>query len=125
MLTTAYYRPSQIQDAPILNYLLENSDLYPHAEERRLFYVAMTRARKKVFLMTQKERESIFVKELQERYGDQIRQAAFECPICGGKLVRRNGKFGEFYGCSNYKETGCRFTRKAKQKREAASESQN
>ncbi len=24
------------------------------------------------------------------------------CPICGGILVRRKGKFGEFYGCKNY-----------------------
>lgn len=24
------------------------------------------------------------------------------CPQCGGKLLRRKGKYGEFYGCSNY-----------------------
>lgn len=30
------------------------------------------------------------------------------CPKCGGKLVRRNGKYGSFYGCSNYPK--CRFT---------------
>lgn len=24
------------------------------------------------------------------------------CPRCGGNLVRRNGKYGSFYGCSNY-----------------------
>lgn len=31
------------------------------------------------------------------------------CPRCKGALVRRNGKFGEFYGCSNFPE--CRYTR--------------
>lgn len=30
------------------------------------------------------------------------------CPECGGKLVIRNGKFGPFYGCSNYPK--CKFT---------------
>lgn len=30
------------------------------------------------------------------------------CPKCGGKLVARNGKYGQFWGCSNYPK--CRFT---------------
>jgi hypothetical protein len=30
------------------------------------------------------------------------------CPKCGGHLVQRNGKYGTFYGCSNYPK--CRFT---------------
>ena len=30
------------------------------------------------------------------------------CPKCGGKLVERNGKYGEFLGCSNYPK--CKFT---------------
>jgi hypothetical protein len=30
------------------------------------------------------------------------------CPKCGGQLVQRNGKYGTFYGCSNYPK--CRFT---------------
>ena len=30
------------------------------------------------------------------------------CPKCGGKLVLRKGKYGRFYGCSNYPR--CRFT---------------
>ncbi|MCI8327868.1 MAG: DNA polymerase III subunit epsilon [Lachnospiraceae bacterium] len=31
------------------------------------------------------------------------------CPKCGGELKKRNGKFGEFYGCSNF--PNCRFTK--------------
>ena len=30
------------------------------------------------------------------------------CPKCGGHLIKRNGKYGTFYGCSNYPK--CRFT---------------
>ena len=32
------------------------------------------------------------------------------CPRCGGNLVLRNGKYGEFFGCSNYPK--CRFIKK-------------
>lgn len=31
------------------------------------------------------------------------------CPRCGGRLVVRNGRNGEFYGCSNY--PNCKFTK--------------
>ncbi len=31
------------------------------------------------------------------------------CPKCGGNLIERNGKYGKFYGCSNYPK--CRFTK--------------
>ena len=30
------------------------------------------------------------------------------CPNCGGKLVERMGRYGEFWGCGNYPH--CRFT---------------
>ena len=30
------------------------------------------------------------------------------CPKCGGTLVQRNGRYGSFYGCSNY--PNCKFT---------------
>jgi len=32
------------------------------------------------------------------------------CPRCGGNLVERNGKYGEFYGCENYPK--CKFIKK-------------
>ncbi len=32
------------------------------------------------------------------------------CPLCGGHLIIRNGKYGQFYGCSNYPR--CKFTHK-------------
>lgn len=33
------------------------------------------------------------------------------CPRCGGHLVKRNGRYGSFYGCSNY--PNCKFTMKS------------
>ena len=41
--------------------------------------------------------------------GKRIRVAHNRCPRCGGRLVLRDGKYGDFYGCSNYPR--CRFTR--------------
>lgn len=31
-----------------------------------------------------------------------------KCPRCGGNLILRSGRYGQFYGCSNYPQ--CRFT---------------
>lgn len=103
--------PGQIADAPILQLLLDNCDHYPFAEERRLFYVAITRARKKVWLVTLKGNESVFVKEIEEVHGEDMRKEQYTCPLCGGRLIRRSGPYGEFFGCSNYKASGCRYKR--------------
>ena len=34
------------------------------------------------------------------------------CPKCGGNLVERNGKYGEFIGCQNYPK--CKYTKNIK-----------
>lgn len=36
------------------------------------------------------------------------------CPRCGGKLVKRHGPFGDFYGCENFPTKDCRYTRNYK-----------
>ena len=104
--------PSKMQDASILRLLLDDCDDYPYAEERRLFYVAMTRAKKKAIMLTLKEKESIFARELKRKYGSELKREAFECPLCGGQIVRKTGKYGVFMGCSNYNINGCRYVRK-------------
>lgn len=104
--------PSKMQDAAILGLLLEDCEQYPYAEERRLFYVALTRARKKVFLVTIKHQESDFAMELKRIYEKELQQEQFVCPFCGGRLLKRSGPYGEFFGCTNYRTTGCRYTRK-------------
>lgn len=36
--------PSEVVDDPVLSLAMAEADPFPHAEERRLFYVALTRA---------------------------------------------------------------------------------
>lgn len=102
--------PSKIQDAPILELLLDNCDQFPYAEERRLFYVALTRAKKKAFVVTVDGQESVFAKELKNNYAEELKKERFTCPNCGGKLIKRSGAYGAFYGCANYPT--CTYTRK-------------
>lgn len=115
--------PSKIADASVLQLLLDNSDSYPYAEERRLFYVAITRAKKKVWLVTIKDNESEFVSEIELAFGAAMKREQYTCPKCGGRLIRRTGINGDFYGCSNYKSLGCRYTRNIVTKGKRSSES--
>ena len=104
--------PSKIQDTPILDLLLDNCDQYPHSEERRLFYVALTRAKKKTYIVTVNGQESQFALELRESHKIEIEREKYECPLCGGRLLKKSGPYGEFFGCSNYRITGCTYKRK-------------
>ena len=104
--------PSKIQDAPILNLLLDNCDTFEHAEERRLYYVAMTRAKEKtVMIAPPTHKQSVFIGELKREYGEAFTQYK-TCPLCGGKLIMRSGPYGNFYGCENYKNKDCRYKEK-------------
>lgn len=58
-----YGFPSQINDDPVLNYVLTKSDQYPYGEERRLFYVAITRAKIMTMVLYDKRFPSVFVDE--------------------------------------------------------------
>lgn len=44
--------PSLIQDHYIYNILKRNSETFPFAEERRLMYVAITRAEKNIYFVS-------------------------------------------------------------------------
>ena len=105
--------PSKVQNPPLIELLLEQADRFPDAEERRLFYVALTRARKRAYLVTAGRRISSFAKELIAQYGEEMKREAWSCPLCGGQLRKIEGQYGVFYGCSNYRTTGCRYKRKA------------
>ena len=50
--------------------------------------------------------------EIKNQHIEQIHniQAGLICPYCGKELIKRNGKYGEFYGCSGYPK--CRYTKK-------------
>ena len=103
--------PSKMINAPLLELLLVECDPYPFAEERRLFYVAITRAKKHVFLLTEKGNESAFILELRKRYEEKLQEDVSVCPLCGGALIKRMGPHGVFFGCSNYYTNGCTYTR--------------
>ncbi|WP_316831822.1 UvrD-helicase domain-containing protein [Pedobacter aquatilis] len=59
-----YGFPSQMADDPILGNLLYEGERFENAEERRLFYVALTRARHQVFLLFNPNNRSKFIEEL-------------------------------------------------------------
>lgn len=58
-----YGFPSLVSDDPVLNYVLTKSDRFPFGEERRLFYVAITRAKIKTLVLYDKRFPSVFVDE--------------------------------------------------------------
>lgn len=101
--------PNTRYDDPVLTLAMPEGDHFPHAEERRLFYVAMTRARRSVAMFTVKGRYSVFLEELLHEGALSIIDAqgkAVEesrCPACRqGAIVLRKGPHGSFHACSNY-----------------------
>lgn len=99
--------PSQIEDDPVLQIPMPAPDPFPMAEERRLFYVALTRARRQVRIYTTNTKPSRFLVELADK-GD-VKIEAMDgdppepCPRCkNGVLTIRNGTYGKFRSCSTW-----------------------
>lgn len=105
--------PSQVFDDPVLQLVMSADDIFELAEERRLFYVALTRARKGVVLIAPVEKPSAFVLELLNNplvrvLGTDGKRPRL-CPNCRTGLIQpRFGANGDFFGCSNFPK--CRFT---------------
>lgn len=104
-----YGFPNKLTGDPIISLLLSAPEACRFAEERRLFYVALTRTRNKVYLLTP-ENESLFTKEIKQysnyliqgRYGE---SELVNCPWCktGRLIIRQNSQTGKsFVGCSHY-----------------------
>jgi DNA helicase-4 len=96
--------PSTIEDDPILEMIMPRNDQYEFAEERRLFYVAMTRARKECHLITPASQPSLFAVELKNddigvTYGkhDFLIQ---RCPVCSSGILTISNFDGGSH-CSN------------------------
>lgn len=66
--------PNKVKDNEILKYVNNYKEHFPYEEERRLFYVALTRCKKKVYLFVYRENESIFIKEMKRYKNVQIRE---------------------------------------------------
>lgn len=96
-----YGFPSQIQEDPVLKYVVKDDHSMDYAEERRLFYVALTRTKNRVYIITPEQHPSQFVTELLQDYllvrldGKLNEKPAANldliqrCPICGYPLQLR------------------------------------
>ena len=96
--------PSTIEDDPVMRLVMPEKDLHQHGEERRLFYVAVTRARRETHLISPVSAPSLFTLEmLRDGLGIHVgldNSKNRQCPSClsGRILVSANG--GGSY-CSN------------------------
>jgi DNA helicase IV len=111
-----YGFPSEIPPSDVLEWLLPPCEDFPYAEERRLFYVALTRARHRAYVVYNPFTCSSFVAELLahpeqypvciDEFGDNevLRNIVrVPCPSCStGILIPRNGEHRPFVGCSHY-----------------------
>ncbi len=101
--------PSTRADDPALTLAMPSGDTFPLGEERRLFYVALTRARRSVAMFTVQGKRSPFLEELVRDGAVEITGMTGEvveerrCHVCDtGVFVERNGKHGVFWSCSGY-----------------------
>jgi len=101
--------PNKMNDDPMLSLLLSDYEEYRFAEERRLFYVALTRTKNKVILMLPID-ASLFAEEIIidndlifSTNNDKLSKT--KCPYCktGHLLIRQqSASNNQFLGCSNY-----------------------
>ncbi|WP_260688473.1 UvrD-helicase domain-containing protein [Rhizobium leguminosarum] len=90
--------PSEIVDDPLLSLVSPEEEAFENAEERRLMYVAMTRARRTLTIIASNSRPSAFVTELKKdpAYGigtaPGVGEEPHACRECGGRLLRTRGR---------------------------------
>lgn len=112
--------PSQISDSPVLRYVLSEPDAYAFSEERRVFYVGITRAKKHTWVLYDMNNPSPFVKEFVKTLAPEKDPSAEIpetelCPKCHCGRIRVvkkgravNGNPFTTYACSNEKY-GCDY----------------
>jgi DNA helicase-4 len=105
--------PSQIEIDPLLTMVVYDDKSYKYAEERRLFYVALTRTKNRVFILYPASKPSAFIREMVEDYEDvtlrgtivdkESNRKVTKCPVCGYPLQYKNNKtYGlKLYMCTN------------------------
>lgn len=117
-----YGFPSKVDNDPVMQYVVKDDKTIDYAEERRLFYVAMTRTKNRVYIITPEQHPSEFILELIREYPNvlvigQINEevanntrAIKKCPICGYPLqLKWNKNYGlRLWICTNEPEV-CGF----------------
>ena len=109
--------PSKVSDNPILGYVLSKPESYPFAEERRLFYVAVTRAKKHAYVLYKETCPSPFITDMEkELNGNTTSRDNMVCPWCRNGNLRsvaegtnRNGTMWRVYRCTN-NTAGCQYS---------------
>ena len=87
-----YGFPSMVSDDPVLDYVLTQSDQYPYGEERRLFYVAITRAKIKTYVLYDRRFPSVFVNEF--LHPEKVSEESYaKHPNANKKWTRNADKF--------------------------------
>ncbi len=112
-----YGFPSKIEGDPVLKFVIKEDLSIEYAEERRLFYVAMTRTKNRVFFIAPEQNPSEFLLEIKRDYksvslrgnwNEQEYQPAYRkiCPICGYPLqFKYKNAYGlRLYICTNEPE---------------------
>lgn len=103
--------PNKTEDDKVLTLLLGKKDSFEYAEERRLFYVALTRTKSIVYLLSEKGKSSDFIQEIKDKCyvmeaeSESDEDNEYLCPWCkSGHLVVKKAEIDgkHFYGCSNY-----------------------
>lgn len=113
-----YGFPSKIEDDPVLSFVIKGDRSIDYAEERRLFYVAMTRTKNRVFFIAPEQNPSEFLLEIKKDYKNVVLRGNWNeeapennyakktCPICGYPLqYRYKNAYGlRLYICTNEPE---------------------
>lgn len=102
-----------------MSLVLTNKDGFEYSEERRLFYVAITRARNTTYLISPDRNYSVFIDEIKEAENvlkdfnpnENTIQNNPKCPKCQKGILLPRGNIPympDFLGCSNYPQ--CDYT---------------
>lgn len=117
-----YGFPSKIEDDPVLSFVIKGDRSIDYAEERRLFYVAMTRTKNRVYFLAPEENPSEFLLEIKRDYKNVVLRGTWNenppknsipkksCPICGYPMqFRYKNAYGlRLHICTNEPEV-CGF----------------
>ena len=113
-----YGFPSKIEDDPVLSFVVKTDMAIEYAEERRLFYVAMTRTKNRVFFIAPEKNPSEFLLEIKQDYKNVVLRGNWNdnpeeipsfkktCPMCGYPMqFRYKNAYGlRLYICTNEPE---------------------